>query len=285
MPTTCWGVTRRAWLGRQAFALPGQQQPFDDYVFAVDQLDRRIGVLEAEIDRIAEHRADRQAALSGWCRHAYRVRVGREVRDFTRFKTAEQFMGLRRPGPIRALLGRLAPAGLDHQGGLQPCASAAGGVGLARAPAPDRRLRPCAPPPRPRSCRPGTRVALSAAAASPRAADGRPRQAPPENRRRLRPRAGPVRQGDRNRPTAEQDLINQHRPSVGWRAVPPRRRTLASTMRRPTPGRPATLDRGSSRRTPLMRSRPANVSLIHRRCPGTPAIRRPPRSAPPRAGP
>src|SRR5215208_2278019 len=35
MPTTCWGVTRRAWLGRQAFALPGQQQAFDDYLFAV----------------------------------------------------------------------------------------------------------------------------------------------------------------------------------------------------------------------------------------------------------
>jgi transposase len=26
MPTTCWGVTRRVWLGRQAFELPGQQQ-------------------------------------------------------------------------------------------------------------------------------------------------------------------------------------------------------------------------------------------------------------------
>jgi hypothetical protein len=30
MPTTCWGVTRRAWLGRQAFELAGQQQAFDD---------------------------------------------------------------------------------------------------------------------------------------------------------------------------------------------------------------------------------------------------------------
>ena len=42
MPTTCWGTTRRAWLGRQAFQLPGQQQAFDDYLFAVDQIDRRI---------------------------------------------------------------------------------------------------------------------------------------------------------------------------------------------------------------------------------------------------
>jgi transposase len=53
MPTTCWGVTRRAWLGRQAFELPGQQQAFDDYLFCVDQLDRRIGALEAESARLA----------------------------------------------------------------------------------------------------------------------------------------------------------------------------------------------------------------------------------------
>ena len=53
MPTTCWGVTRRAWLGRDAFKLPGQQQAFDDYLFAVDQIDRRIDVLQAEIVRLA----------------------------------------------------------------------------------------------------------------------------------------------------------------------------------------------------------------------------------------
>jgi transposase len=53
MPTTCWGVTRRAWLGRQAFELPGQQQAFDDYLFAVDQLDRRIAAMEGEIARLA----------------------------------------------------------------------------------------------------------------------------------------------------------------------------------------------------------------------------------------
>lgn len=51
MPTTCWGPTRRAWLGRQAFELPGQQQAFDDYLFAVDQVDRRIEGLETELDR------------------------------------------------------------------------------------------------------------------------------------------------------------------------------------------------------------------------------------------
>ncbi|MFI4977297.1 MAG: transposase [Solirubrobacterales bacterium] len=61
MPTTCWGTTRRAWLGRQAFSLPGQQQAFDDYPFAVDQVDRRIEMLEAELHRLASegpHRFD-----------------------------------------------------------------------------------------------------------------------------------------------------------------------------------------------------------------------------------
>ena len=96
MPTTCWGVTRRAWLGRQAFELPGQQQAFDDYLFAVDQIDRRIEALETELGRLAAdgpHRAliarlrclrgiDTLTALGLVC----------EVGDFSRFRTAEQFM-------------------------------------------------------------------------------------------------------------------------------------------------------------------------------------------------
>lgn len=49
MPTQCWGPTRRAWLGRQAFDLPGQQHAFDDYLQAVDLIDRRIERLEAAI--------------------------------------------------------------------------------------------------------------------------------------------------------------------------------------------------------------------------------------------
>jgi hypothetical protein len=36
LPTTCWGVKRREWLGRQRFELAAQQQAFDDYLHAVD---------------------------------------------------------------------------------------------------------------------------------------------------------------------------------------------------------------------------------------------------------
>lgn len=96
MPTTCWGPTRRAWLGRQVFELAGQQQAFDDYLFAVDQVDRRIDALEAELDRLAADGP--HAGLIGRLRcmrgidTLTAIGLVAEVGDFDRFKTAEQFM-------------------------------------------------------------------------------------------------------------------------------------------------------------------------------------------------
>jgi transposase len=108
MPTTCWGVTRRAWLGRQAFELPGQQQAFDDYLFAVDQIDRRIGALEAELDRLAQDGPQRELIARLRCVRGIDTLTALglvcEVGDFSRFRTAEQFIELRRPGPVGALL-------------------------------------------------------------------------------------------------------------------------------------------------------------------------------------
>jgi transposase len=96
MPTTCWGVTRRAWLGRQAFELPGQQQAFDDYLFAVDQVDRRIGALESELDRLAADGPQRDLIARLRCLRGIDTLTALglvcEVGDFHRFKTAEQFM-------------------------------------------------------------------------------------------------------------------------------------------------------------------------------------------------
>lgn len=96
MPTTCWGPTRRAWLGRQAFALPGQQHAFDDYLFAVDQIDRRIEALERAIAELATDGP--HAALIGRLRcmrgidTLTAVGLVAETGDFNRFQTAEQFM-------------------------------------------------------------------------------------------------------------------------------------------------------------------------------------------------
>ena len=96
MPTTCWGATRRAWLGRQAFDLPGQQQAFDDYLFAVDQVDRRIAALEGELDRLAVDGPQRELIARLRCVRGIDTLTALglvcEVGDFSRFRTAEQFM-------------------------------------------------------------------------------------------------------------------------------------------------------------------------------------------------
>src|ERR1700704_2016952 len=96
MPTTCWGVTRRAGLGRQAFELPGQQQAFDDYRFALDQVDRRIEGLEAELSRLAQDGPHRELIARLRCVRGIGTLTAlgllAEVGDFTRFRTATQFM-------------------------------------------------------------------------------------------------------------------------------------------------------------------------------------------------
>src|SRR3954447_731680 len=96
MPRSCWGVTRRAWLGRQAFTLAGQQQAFDDYLFAVDGIDRRIGVLEAELDRLAHEGPHRDLVARLRCLRGVdtvtALGLVAEIGDFARFATAEQFM-------------------------------------------------------------------------------------------------------------------------------------------------------------------------------------------------
>ena len=96
MPTTCWGVTRRGWLGRQVFELPGQQQAFDDYLFAVDQIDRRIDALESELDRLAHAGPHAELIARLRCIRGIDTLTALglvcEVGDFSRFRTAEQFM-------------------------------------------------------------------------------------------------------------------------------------------------------------------------------------------------
>lgn len=96
LPGVSWSVVRRRWLGEQRFEFAAQQQTFDTYVHAVDLVDRRIEALERSIRETA--------AQEPWHRLVARLRCLRgvdtltalalvtEIGDFTRFKTAEEFM-------------------------------------------------------------------------------------------------------------------------------------------------------------------------------------------------
>jgi len=96
LPTTCWGVTRRRWLGAQAFGHSARQAAFDDYLHALDLVDARIEALEREIDALAADPAF--APLVGRLRCLRGVDtltalgIVTEIGDFTRFRSAEEFM-------------------------------------------------------------------------------------------------------------------------------------------------------------------------------------------------
>jgi transposase len=96
MPTQCWGTTRHAWLGRQAFELPGEQQAFDDYLLAVGQLDRRVRALEREIDQLAAEGPHAALIARLRCMRGIdtltAVGLVAETGDFQRFQSAERFM-------------------------------------------------------------------------------------------------------------------------------------------------------------------------------------------------
>lgn len=96
MPTQCWGPTRRAWLGRQAFERAGEQQAFDDYLLAVDQVDRRIEMLQRAIGESAAEGPHARVVGRLRCMRGIdtltAVGLVVEAGDFSRFKTAEQFM-------------------------------------------------------------------------------------------------------------------------------------------------------------------------------------------------
>lgn len=96
MPTKCWGVTRRGWLGTQAFADPARQAAFDDYVHALDLLDARIERLDCGVAELAESEPLRELVATLRCLRGIdtltAVGIAAEVGDFARFGSAPQFM-------------------------------------------------------------------------------------------------------------------------------------------------------------------------------------------------
>jgi transposase len=78
------------------FELAGQQHAFDDYLFAVDQIDRRVQALEQAIDTLAKDGPHNQLIGRLRCMRGIdtltAIGLVAEVGDFHRFKSAEQFM-------------------------------------------------------------------------------------------------------------------------------------------------------------------------------------------------
>jgi transposase len=124
MPTTCWGVRRREWLGQQVFADTFQQQAYDDYLAAVDLVDRRIQVLERAVQQAAATGAYRDLIAYLRCLRGVdtltAVGLVAEIGDFTRFHTAHQFMSFvglvpsERSSGERRRQGSITKAGNSH---------------------------------------------------------------------------------------------------------------------------------------------------------------------------
>jgi transposase len=124
LPTKSWSVQRRAWLGQQRFDAPGAQAAFDDYVAAVDLVDRRVELLERQLGEqaVAGPHAELVARLR--CLRGIdtlsAVGITAEIGDFARFATAQQFMSFvglvpsERSSGERRRLGSITKAGNDH---------------------------------------------------------------------------------------------------------------------------------------------------------------------------
>jgi len=96
LPGSSWTVTRRTWLSEQRFAFAAEQLTFDTYLHAVDLVDLRIAALERSIREAAEEDSWRQLVARLRCLRGIdtlsALGLVTEIGDFSRFRTAEEFM-------------------------------------------------------------------------------------------------------------------------------------------------------------------------------------------------
>ncbi len=96
LPTSSWTVVRRKWLGEQRFEFAAQQQTFDTYVHTVDLVDARIEQLERAIRETAEQEPWRELVARLRCLRGIdtltALALVSEIGDFSRFRSAEEFM-------------------------------------------------------------------------------------------------------------------------------------------------------------------------------------------------
>src|SRR6266699_3418871 len=96
LPTNSWTVVRRRWLSEQRFEFAAQQQTFDAYVHTVDLVDARIEQLERAIRETAEQEPWRELVARLRCLRGIdtltALALVTEIGDFSRFRSAEEFM-------------------------------------------------------------------------------------------------------------------------------------------------------------------------------------------------
>lgn len=96
LPGSSWGVSRRIWLSRQSFAFAAEQHTFDTYLHALDLIDRRIEELETQIRELAGQEPWREPVAALRCLRGVdtltALALVTEIGDFSRFRSAEEFM-------------------------------------------------------------------------------------------------------------------------------------------------------------------------------------------------
>ena len=96
LPTTGWTVLRRKWLGEQRFEHAGEQVTFGTYLHAVDLVDARVEQLERAIREMAEQGPWRELVARLRCLRGVDTLTAMglvtEIGDFSRFRSAEEFM-------------------------------------------------------------------------------------------------------------------------------------------------------------------------------------------------
>ena len=96
LPTTGWTVLRRKWLGEQRFEHAAEQITFGTYLHAVDLVDARVEQLERAIREMAEQGPWRKLVARLRCLRGVDTLTAMglvaEIGDFSRFRSAEEFM-------------------------------------------------------------------------------------------------------------------------------------------------------------------------------------------------
>src|SRR5437870_354616 len=96
LPGLSWGVARRKWLSEQRFAFAAQQHTFDTYLHALDLVDHRIEALERAMRETAEQGPWRELVARLRCLRGIdtltALALVTEIGDFSRFRSAEEFM-------------------------------------------------------------------------------------------------------------------------------------------------------------------------------------------------